>query len=82
MISVGPKTKIALGVGAAVIAVIVILAGIQAAGLSKNRTVPHEGAWGIYSMVLESEEVSLVYSSENMPRDLSRASKASRRVDH
>jgi len=67
----GPKTKIALAVGAAVIAVIVIIAALQIGGLSGEEEVPHEGAWGIYSLTIDSEKVSLIYSSENVLRDLS-----------
>jgi Tol biopolymer transport system component len=67
----GPKTKIALAVGTSIIAVIVIIATIQIGGLSKKENVPHEGAWGIYSLVIESKKVDLVYSSENALQDLS-----------
>lgn len=67
----GPKTKIALAVGAAIIAVIVIIAALQIGGLADEESVPHEGAWGIYSLSIGSEKVSLIYSSENMLRDLS-----------
>ncbi len=66
-----PKTKIALAAGAFIITVIVIVAAIQIGSRSKRENVPHEGAWGIYSLVIDSERVSLIYSSENMLRDLS-----------
>lgn len=71
MTTVGPKTKIALAVGASIIAVIVIIASVQLGGLSSEENVPHEGAWGIYSLVIDSKKVSLIYSTENMLRDLS-----------
>jgi len=67
----GPKTKIALAVGASIIAIIVIIASLHMDGPSEEKAVPHEGAWGIYSLTIDSEEVSLIYSSENMLRDLS-----------
>lgn len=67
----GPKTKIALVVGASIIAAIVVIAAMQIGGLSGKESVPHEGAWGIYSLALDSNEVSLIYSSGNMLRGLS-----------
>src|SRR4030065_1384448 len=67
----GPKAKIVLAVGASVVAVIVILASIHIGGTSPKKVVPHEGAWGIYSLDISSEKVHLIYSSENMLRDLS-----------
>ncbi len=67
----GPGTKIALGVGVCIIAVIVIIAAMQIGGISGKDEVPHEGAWGIYALDIDSKKVSLVYSSENMLRGLS-----------
>jgi Tol biopolymer transport system component len=65
------KTKVALAAGASIIALVVIVASMQSGILSEEREVPREGTWGIYSLTLSSEEVSLVYSSDNMLKDLS-----------
>jgi hypothetical protein len=45
-----------------VFAIIVIK---NAAFLSGDREVPHEGKWGIYTLDLETEKTELVYSSAN-----------------
>lgn len=65
------KVKIALAVGALVIVVIVIIAAMQIGAPAGSEEVPHEGSWGIYSMDIDSEEASLVYSSEHILRGLS-----------
>lgn len=69
VVAMGRKVKVALAACAFVVAVIVIIAALQI-GVEK-RTVPHEGAWGIYSLALDSGDVELVYSSDNMLEFLS-----------
>ncbi len=66
-----PKMKIALAAGACVIALIVIIAALRVGSPSEEMKVPHEGAWGIYSMDLDTKEVALIYTSGNMLQGLS-----------
>ena len=47
-----------------VLSCMVVLAVVLASGcIQKNKTVPHEARWGIYSLDLATESVELVYSS-------------------
>jgi len=65
------KTGIVLAVAVLLTVFIVIVASTYLSRNSTKDTVPHEGSWGIYSLDLDSNEVTLIYSSANMVQGLS-----------
>jgi len=65
------KKKVAAVVVSIIVVLILILAMMQSLGTSQSNTVPHEKAWGIYSLDLASSAVALIYSTDNFIEGLS-----------
>jgi len=65
------RRSVALVAAILCVVAIVIIASTYLGRDSAENSVPHEGSWGIYSLDLGSNEVTLVYSSENMLKGLS-----------
>jgi Tol biopolymer transport system component len=65
------RRKIALVAVILCVVVIVIIASSYFDRDLARHSVPHEKSWGIYSLDLDSNEVTLIYTSDNMLQGLS-----------